>query len=159
MDAYSLFGLKRRSFLFVIDKRWLGIKSHKKRFDKFCQAFFRCSCIVYDVSSVWLLENNFEKRDTILNLIKEDLSISNASIARKMNRNQNSIGKIIRRLRILRYIDKEDKSNKFSNWVLLRSPSDTTTKLVYTNRTFEIIIGNERIEENMQALRTLLFYN
>jgi len=108
------------------------------------------------IERIWMLR---EDEVTILNLIKEDLSISNASIARKMNRNQNSIGKIIRRLRILRYIDKEDKSNKFSNWVLLRSPSDTTTKLVYTNRTFEIIIGNERIEENMQALRTLLFWH
>ncbi len=108
------------------------------------------------IERIWMLR---EDEVTILNLIKEDLSISNASIARKMNRNQNSIGKIIRRLRILGYIDKEDKSNKFSNWVLLRSPSDTTTKLVYTNRTFEIIIGNERIEENMQALRTLLFWH
>ena len=114
---------------------------------------------MYDVSSVWLLENNFEKRVTILNLIKEDLSISNASIARKINRNQNSVGKLIKRLRILRYIDKEDKSNKFSNWVLLRSPSDTTTKLVYTNRTFEIIIGEDRFEDNIEALRTLLFWH
>lgn len=108
------------------------------------------------IERIWTLR---EEDVAILNLIKEDLSISNASIARKMNRNQNSIGKIIRRLRILGYIDKENKSNKFSNWVLLRSPSDTTTKLVYTNRTFEIIIGNERIEENMQALRTLLFWH
>ena len=108
------------------------------------------------IERIWTLR---EEDVAILNLIKEDLSISNASIAHKINRNQNSVGKLIKRLRILRYIDKEDKSNKFSNWVLLRSPSDTTTKLVYTNRTFEIIIGEDRVEDNIEALRTLLFWH
>ena len=41
----------------------------------------------------------------------------------------------------------------------LRSPNDTTTKLVYTNRTFEIIIGEDRFEDNIEALRTLLFWH
>ena len=42
VDAYPVFGLKRRSFLFVIDTTAARLELHKKRFDKYSQAFFLC---------------------------------------------------------------------------------------------------------------------
>ncbi len=42
VDAYPVFGLKRRYFLFVIDTTAARLELHKKRFDKYSQAFFLC---------------------------------------------------------------------------------------------------------------------
>jgi hypothetical protein len=42
VDACTLLDLKRRSFLFVIDTTEARLELHKKRFDKYSQAFFLC---------------------------------------------------------------------------------------------------------------------
>lgn len=64
----------------------------------------------------------------VLNLILKNSDILNVQISRKLKMTQNKVSIIIKRLKELKYIVKEDEKNKRSRWILLRSTEDDKTK-------------------------------
>lgn len=86
--------------------------------------------------SIFLWNDDVE----ILEMIKNNPLISNAEIARETGRNPNNIGKIIKTLVSLRYIEKEDATKRTSKWILLRDTDDIETKYSYFNGKITLLL-------------------
>ena len=95
------------------------------------------------------LQNN---EIAILNLIKANPSISNVEIGRQIERRPDKVGKIIKALKEMKYIVKEDESKRNSKWILLRNPEDTKTRWsTFNGETTWIIDANNPTPDSQKV--------
>ena len=85
----------------------------------------------------------YDDEIAVLNLIQDDSAISNAQIARQLKLTQNRVGNITQCLKKLKYIVKEDASNKRSRWIILRTSEDNKTKYLEFNGRVNFIFDNK----------------
>lgn len=73
------------------------------------------------------------KELNVLNLIIENPYRTNISISRKLNLPPNTVGDIIKDLKMFGYIIKENENKRSSYWIILRTPKDDKTRYLYFN--------------------------
>jgi hypothetical protein len=83
----------------------------------------------------------------ILKIIKNSPSISNANVAREIGRTSNSVGKTIKTLIYLKYIEK-DSTKRTSKWILLRDVDDIKIKYSYFKSEIMLLFDDKSESEN-----------
>lgn len=96
------------------------------------------------IESVRVLWNDEIK---ILKIIKNSPSISNANVAREIGRTSNSVGKTIKTLIYLKYIEK-DSTKRTSKWILLRDVEDIKIKYSYFKSEIMLLFDDKSESEN-----------
>lgn len=79
---------------------------------------------------------------TVLRLITENPLITNVEISRLIDQSQIYTTQIVKELKSLKYIVREDESKKRSKWIILRNINDIKTIISVFNG-IETLIFNE----------------
>lgn len=83
--------------------------------------------------------------EEVLELIRNNPSITNVGIAKIIGGSPNFIGRIIKTLKELKYIIKEDESKKSSKWIILRKKGDIKTKYLLIDGNKQYIFKDNKV--------------
>lgn len=83
--------------------------------------------------------------EEVLELIRNNPSITNVEIAKIIGGSPNFIGRIIKTLKELKYIIKEDESKKSSKWIILRKKGDIKTKYLLIDGNKQYIFKDNKV--------------
>jgi len=83
--------------------------------------------------------------EEVLELIRNNPSITNVGIAKIIGGSPNFIGRIIKTLKELKYIIKEDENKKNSKWIILREKGDIKTKYLLIDGHKQYIFEDNKV--------------